>query len=49
MDPPDHIGARDREEIVVPLQVVAVILESLTPEVGLGERMLLDHRPHRTV
>ena len=49
MDAPDYLRPSDREEIIIPLQIVTMILESLAPEVRLGKRMLLDHRPHRTV
>ena len=49
MDSLDHVGTRDGENIVVALQVMPVILESLTPEVLLGQRMTLDHRSHRAV
>ena len=49
MNPLDHIGAGDGEDVVVPLQIMAVILEPLAAEVGLGQRMALDHRSHGSV
>ena len=49
MDSLDDVGPGDGEEIVVPLEIVTVILEALAAEVGLGERVALDHRSHRAV
>ena len=49
MDPLDDFGAGDGEEVVIPLQVVAVPLETLTAEVLLRQRVPLDHRPHGSV
>ena len=49
MDPLDDIGTGDGEEVVVPLEIMTVILEALATEVGLGERMTLDHRTHGPV
>ena len=49
MDPLNDIGTRDGENVIVALQVLPVIFESLTPEVFLSQGVTLDHRSHRTV
>jgi hypothetical protein len=49
VDLADHVGAVQAEELVVALQVAGVVLEELTPEIGLGQPVALDHRAHRPV
>ena len=49
MDSLDDVGTGDGEDVVVPLEVVTVILETFSAEVLLRQGMALDHRPHRTI
>ena len=52
VDRRDRVGPGQHEEVVVALQVVAVIVQSAggrAAEVGFGELQLLDHRAHRAV
>ena len=49
MDSLDYIGTRDGEKIVVSLQIMAVILESLAAKISLGQRMALNHCSHCSV
>ncbi len=45
----DHFGLRQRQNIVVSLQVVGVAGKQLPPEVLLGKVVILDQRPHGPV
>ena len=49
MDALDHVGAGQHEDVVVALEVAAVITETLAAEVGLLEPVALDHGAHRAV
>ena len=49
MDPLDNIRTGDGEQVVIPFEIVAMILEPITPKIFLGQRVALDHRSHRTV
>ena len=49
MDPLDHVRTSNREEIIVSLQVMPMILEAFAAEVRLGQWVTLDHRSHRSV
>ena len=45
----DDVGPREREQVVVAAQVTRMVGEARPPEVGLGELVLLDQRPHGPV
>jgi hypothetical protein len=45
----DEVGAGEREQVVVALEVVRVGAEAVAAEVRLGERVRLDHRAHGAV
>ena len=49
VDAADDVGPRETEEVVVALEILAVIREALAAEVGLAELVALDHRAHRAV
>ena len=49
MDLLDHIGPRKGEQVVVALQVVAVVAKALAAKILLAEVIGLHHRPHRSV
>ena len=49
VDLADHVGPRQDQDVVVALQILRMILEALAAEVGLGQLVALDHRPHRAV
>ena len=49
MDSLDDVGPRDREDVIITLQIMAVILEAFAAEVGLCQRMPLDHGSHGPV
>jgi hypothetical protein len=42
-------GMRQRDQVVIALEVVVPALEALAAEIGLGQLQVLDLRPHRTV
>src|SRR5579863_454957 len=45
----DHLGTRQRENVVVAPEVAAVRTQALTAKAGLIELALLDHRAHRAI
>jgi len=49
MDRADEVGARQDEDIAVPLQVTRVLRETLAAEIGFGQLVSLDHCPHRSI
>ncbi len=49
VNPPDHVGTGDRQNVVVALQVPRMGGETLPPEIFFRERMTLHHRPHGPV
>ena len=49
VDVADHVGPRQHQQVVVALQVLAVVREAFAAEVGLAEPVALDHRAHGAV
>jgi hypothetical protein len=49
MDVEDHVGPRQHEQVVVALQLAAVVREARAAEVTFLQLAPLDHRPHRAV
>ena len=49
VDPADHVGPRENQQIVVPLQALRMVAKPVAPEVRFFESCALDHRTHRTV
>src|SRR5690606_12020115 len=49
VDAPDHVGLGQHQHVAVALDVLVPVDKSLTAIVGLGRRVPLDHRAHRTV
>jgi hypothetical protein len=49
VDPLDEVRPGETEQVVVAPQVMRMVAEAFAPEIGLGERMLLDHGAHRAV
>ena len=47
--PGDHVGPRQHQDVVVALEVLRVILETLAAEIRLGQLVPLDHRAHRAI
>ncbi len=45
----DRLRLRERQEIVVSAQILAMILEAFAAEIAFREIMALDHRPHGAV
>ena len=45
----DDVGPRQHEDVVVAPQIVRMVREPLAAEIGFGQLMPLDHRPHRAV
>ena len=49
VDAANDVGAREDEQIVVPLEIARVPAQSLAAKVRFGRRVPLDHRPHRAI
>jgi hypothetical protein len=49
MDARDHIWAGQRQQIVISLYIVSMILKPRAPEVRLAELVALDHGAHGAV
>ena len=49
MDPPDQVGLREGEQVVVAAQLVREILEALAAILGFRQLLALDHRTHRAI
>jgi hypothetical protein len=49
MDGLNDVGTGERQQVVVPAEVVGMGGKAIAAEVRLGELMLLDHRAHRAV
>jgi hypothetical protein len=49
MDSCDHVGAGEREQIMIPLQIMRMILKPLAAEVRLTESVALDHGAHGAI
>ena len=49
MDLTNHVRACDREQVVVPLQVAAVVRKASTAEVRLAQLVALNHRAHGAI
>ena len=45
----NHVGAREREQLVVALDINVVLGKPRAAIVGLGQFVLLNHRAHRAV
>ena len=45
----DDVGPRQHEQVVVAAQIARMRREALAAEIGLGQLVALDHRPHRAV
>ena len=45
VDALDHFRLREHQEVVVALQVVPMLGESFSPEIGLRQAAPLNHRP----
>ena len=49
MDTGDHVGAGQRQQIIIPLYIVYVILKPLPTEGRFVESVALDHRAHGAI
>jgi len=49
MDIADRLGLRQDQKVVIALQIMVPALETLAPELGLGQLEVLDLRTHCAV
>jgi len=49
MDLADHVRPRQDQQVVVALEIVPMIPESLAAEIRFRQPIPLDHRPHRAI
>ena len=49
VDLADDVGPHQRQQLVVALEVLVMVLEAIAAEVGLGQLVALDHGAHRAV
>ena len=49
MNPLDDVRAGEQQQIVIALQIVRVIGETLAPEIGFSQAVLLNHGAHGAI